>query len=217
MAAMELFSPAQIGAVAGVPVKAIYKTIGQRLPAGFVVRRKGQPLLTRWGAICAVIDHAMPKDVPVAVRKQVYAQIKRSPRSRAIRSQRGILGYVVDVRSAANKIDARLTKYRKAMNLIVEDPDVQAGAATFKGTRILVHQVAAQRDAVGEIAVVTDGEAAAFQFREQRLVVGIAVGNLRMAAGDAHGAQSLLAQFITIQIDLKQAKTDNLRGRLNGS
>src|ERR1700681_3137966 len=30
-------------------------------------------------------------------------------------------------------------------------------------------------------------------------------------------AQSLLTQFITIQIDLKQAKTDNLRGRLNGS
>ena len=143
MAAMELFSPAQIGAVAGVPVKAIYKTIGQRLPAGFVVRRNGQPLLTRWGAICAVIDHAMPKDVPVAVRKQVYAQLKRSPRSRAIRSQRGILGYVVDVKSAANKIDARLAKYRKAMDLIVEDPDVQAGAATFKGTRILVHHVAA--------------------------------------------------------------------------
>lgn len=143
MAAIELFSPRQIGAAAEVPVKAIYKAIEQRLPAGFVVRRNGQPLLTRWGAICAVIDHEIPKDVPVAVRKQVYAQIKRSPRSRAIRSQRGILGYVVDVKAAANKIDARLAKYRKAMNLIVEDPDVQAGAATFKGTRILVHHVAA--------------------------------------------------------------------------
>src|SRR5664280_2614567 len=34
-----------------------------------------------------------------------------------------------------------------------------------------VHQVLAQRDAVGQVAVVTDGEAAAFQFREQRLHV----------------------------------------------
>jgi uncharacterized protein (DUF433 family) len=143
MTDMQLFSPAQIGAVAGVPVKAIYKAIEQRLPSGFVVRRNGQPLLTRWGAICAVIDHEMPKDVPVAVRKQVYAQIKRSPRARAIRSQRGILGYVVDVKSAATKVDIRLAKYRKAMDLIVEDPEVQAGAATFKGTRILVHHVAA--------------------------------------------------------------------------
>ena len=34
-----------------------------------------------------------------------------------------------------------------------------------------VHQLAAQRDAVGQIAVVADGEAAAFEFGEQRLHV----------------------------------------------
>ncbi len=28
------------------------------------------------------------------------------------------------------------------MKLIAEDPDIQAGAATFKGTRILVYQIA---------------------------------------------------------------------------
>ena len=33
--------------------------------------------------------------------------------------------------------------YRRAMRLIVEDEDIQAGAATFRGTRILVHQIAA--------------------------------------------------------------------------
>jgi len=138
----ELFSPAEIGAVAGVPLRAVYKVIEQRLPAGFVIRRNRQPLLTRWGAICVVIDREMPRDVPVAVRKQVYAQIKRSPRSQAIRSGRGILHYVVDVKSAADKMDADLAKYRKAMKLIAEDPSIQAGAATFRGTRILVHHVA---------------------------------------------------------------------------
>lgn len=29
----------------------------------------------------------------------------------------------------------------EAMNWIIEDPEIQGGAATFKGTRILVHQV----------------------------------------------------------------------------
>jgi uncharacterized protein (DUF433 family) len=143
MSNAELFSPAQIGAVAGVPVKAVYKTMEQRLPPGFVIRRNGQPLLTRWGAICVVIDHEIPKDVPVAVRKQVYAEVKRSPRSKAIESGHGIVRYVVDVRSAANKTNARLAQYRKAMRLVVEDPAIQAGAATFKGTRILVHHIAA--------------------------------------------------------------------------
>jgi hypothetical protein len=61
---------------------------------------------------------------------------------RAIKSGRGIFHYVVDVKSAADKMNADLAKYREAMQLIVADPDVQAGAATFKGTRILVHHVA---------------------------------------------------------------------------
>jgi uncharacterized protein (DUF433 family) len=39
-------------------------------------------------------------------------------------------------------MDAGLKKYRKAMDLIVEDPAIQSGAATFKGTRILVHHIA---------------------------------------------------------------------------
>jgi uncharacterized protein (DUF433 family) len=142
MSAKELFSPTEVLAVTGVPLKAVYKAIEQRLPAGFVVRRNRQPLLTRRGAICVVIDHELPKYVPVAVRKQVYAQIKGSTRLRAIKSERGIFHYVVDVKSAADKMNADLAKYREAMQLIVADPDVQAGAATFKGTRILVHHIA---------------------------------------------------------------------------
>jgi uncharacterized protein (DUF433 family) len=39
-------------------------------------------------------------------------------------------------------MDADIASYRRAMKLIVEDPGVQGGAATFKGTRILVHHVA---------------------------------------------------------------------------
>ena len=84
----------------------------------------------------------MPKDVPVAIRRRVYAQIKGSRPLREIECKRGILHYVIDVQAAAEKIDANLAKYRKAMKLIVEDPAILAGAATFKGTRIVVHHVA---------------------------------------------------------------------------
>lgn len=140
--ARELFSAAEIGAVAGVPVKSVYKVIEQRLPGGLVVRQNGQLLLTRSGAVCVVVDHEMPKDVPVSVRKQVYAQIKGSMPPGMIKWKHGILQYVVDTKIAANKLDAKMAKYRKAMKLIVEDPSVQAGVATFKGTRILVHQIA---------------------------------------------------------------------------
>jgi uncharacterized protein (DUF433 family) len=142
MSGNQLFSSAEIGAVAGVPLKAVYKVIEERLPAAFVIRRNRQRLLTRWGALCVVIDREIPKDVPVAIRKEVYARIKSATRSGAVKSQRGILNYVVDVKSAATKMDADVAKYRQAMRLIVEDPAIQGGAATFKGTRILVQHIA---------------------------------------------------------------------------
>jgi len=40
----KLLSPAEVQAVAGVPLKAVYKAIEQRLPRGSVVRRNRQPL-----------------------------------------------------------------------------------------------------------------------------------------------------------------------------
>jgi len=142
MSRSELFSPAEVGAAARIPVKAVYKVIEQRLPAGLVIRQHRQPLLTRWGALCVVIDREIPKDVPVTVRKEVYTRIKNTTRTRTVKLRRGILDYVVDVKSAADKMDADLARYRKAMSLIVEDPGIQGGTATFKGTRILVRQVA---------------------------------------------------------------------------
>ena len=57
--------------------------------------------------------------------------------------------------------------------------------------RAFAHQLAAQRQAVGEIAVVADGEAAGVQFGEQRLHVaqdGFAGGRIaHMADGDGAG------------------------------
>src|SRR5438874_2127689 len=142
MLADDLFSPSEIRAVAGVPVKSIYKAIAQRLPGALVVRRKRQPLLTRRGAVCVVIDHELPSDVPVTVRKRVYARLKESVPAGTVKCRSGILQYVIDVKTVSDKLERGVTKYRKAMSLIVEDPGIQAGAATFKGTRILVHQIA---------------------------------------------------------------------------
>ena len=55
---------------------------------------------------------------------------------------RGILSYVVDVKAVADRVDEDLARYRGAVGVIVEDEAIQGGAATFRGTRILVHQIA---------------------------------------------------------------------------
>lgn len=134
----------ELGAVTGTPVKAVYKVAEERLPSGTLVQRGRERWLTRWGAVCFAIDRAMPRDVPVPVRRQLYADIlARRSTGEPVQCERGILTYVVDVRAAAAQLDTALASYRNAMALITEDPTVQGGAATFRGTRILVHQVAA--------------------------------------------------------------------------
>ena len=142
MLAAETYSPAEISAVTGASVRAVYKAMGERLPPGLSVQRDRQQFLTRWGAVCFVIDREMPKDVPVAVRRQLYTTILEHQSAARVQHDRGILSYVVDVKAVADRVDADLARYREAMGLIVEDNAIQAGAATFRGTRILVHQIA---------------------------------------------------------------------------
>ena len=138
----ETYSPAEISAVTGASVRAVYKAMGERLPRGLSVQRDRQRYLTRWGAVCFVIDREMPKDVPVAVRRQMYTMVLERQSSARVQHDRGILSYVVDVKAVADRVDGDLARYRDAMSLIIEDTSIQGCAATFRGTRILVHQIA---------------------------------------------------------------------------
>lgn len=142
MSGAEAYSPAEISAVTGASVRAVYKAMSERLPRGLSVLLDRQQYLTRWGAVCFVIDREMPKDVPVAVRRQLYATILERQSDARVQHDRGILSYVVDVKAVADRVDQDLARYRDAMGLIVEDDAIQGGAATFRGTRILVHQIA---------------------------------------------------------------------------
>lgn len=116
--------------------------IGERLPRGLSVQRDRQQYLTRWGAVCFVIDREMPKDVPLAVRRKLYACILERTSMSSARYERGILSYEVNVKMVADRVDRDLARYREAIRLIVADDAIQGGAATFRGTRILVHQIA---------------------------------------------------------------------------
>jgi uncharacterized protein (DUF433 family) len=138
----EAYSPAEISAVTGASVRAVYRAMSERLPRGLSVLLERQQYLTRWGAVCFVIDREMPKDVPVAVRRQLYATILERQSDARVQHDRGILSYVVDVKAVADRVGQDLARYRDAMGLIVEDHAIQGGAATFRGTRILVHQIA---------------------------------------------------------------------------
>ncbi len=137
----DLLTPAEASAVAEVPMKAVYKTVAERLPKASLIHRSGQTYLTTQAVICVRLDYELPKDVPVKVRRFVFGKLKESSSNR-VEYGTALFSYVVDAGPTARSITDRLQRYRRAMKLIVEDPEIQGGAATFKGTRLLVHHIA---------------------------------------------------------------------------
>jgi uncharacterized protein (DUF433 family) len=139
---VNLLTPTEAAAVANMPVRAVYKAVGARLPKSSVVRRAGQIYLTPVAVVCVRLDYEFPKDVPVRVRRFVFNKVKEGKSGRVEYGTK-LFSYLVDPRPAAAAVAAGMRRYRQAMELIVEDPEIQAGAATFRGTRLLVHHVAA--------------------------------------------------------------------------
>jgi uncharacterized protein (DUF433 family) len=107
-----------------------------------VRRGRRERRLTIPGAVCVKLDRALPNYLPVTVRKSLYRSIARAPQRSIFEVGDGALRHVVDIRPVEAEVGQALSRYRKAMSLIVEDPDIQAGAATFKGTRLLVRHIA---------------------------------------------------------------------------
>ena len=138
----ELLTPTETSIVSGVPIKEVYKVARERLPSGLVVRKSGKIFFKTDAAVCFRIDHGLPKEVPVKVRRGFYIEVGRDPAVKVLEHTIGLLSYVVDAESARGAVTTELAAYRKTMAVIVEDADVQGGAATFKGTRILVHTIA---------------------------------------------------------------------------
>ncbi len=52
------------------------------------------------------------------------------------------LPMTIDFKSVSGSVAKRLSALEAALALIVEDDEIQAGAATFRGTRILVRPIA---------------------------------------------------------------------------
>ena len=135
----ELLTPMQASVVAGLPVRAVNKLIDERLPRAAVRRQRGRRYLTELGLVCAVLDREMAKDTSVALRKRLYRQILREPTRTDFRLS-PVLS--VNISELRGRLRDEIRRYRQAMNLISEDPDVQGGVACFKGTRLPVRQVA---------------------------------------------------------------------------
>jgi uncharacterized protein (DUF433 family) len=116
----------------------------KRIPSRWITLRGGKRLVHREGLVVFVIEKSVASGVPAEVRQRWYEQLAESGSLRRIAAKdaKTSVTYEVDVWRYRAPIDRRWKKLKEVKRLIVEDPKIQAGAATFKGTRILVHPIA---------------------------------------------------------------------------
>jgi len=137
----DLLTAAEAAAASGMPVRAVYRRAAERLPKSAVVRRDGKMFLTTVGAIWLRLDRDLPRSVPASIRRRLYGRTGAKGIDRAEVGE-GAFRYVCEPGIAAGEVDLFMREYRRAKALIVEDPEVQGGAATFRGTRLMVHPIA---------------------------------------------------------------------------
>jgi uncharacterized protein (DUF433 family) len=116
----------------------------KRIPPRWVTSRGRKRLVHREGLVVFAIEKSVAMQVPAKVRQRWYDQLAEGASLRRVSTTdpETNVTYEVDLQGYRATINRRWKKLKEAQRLIVEDPSVQAGTATFKGTRILVHPIA---------------------------------------------------------------------------
>jgi uncharacterized protein (DUF433 family) len=129
--------------VTGVPVKAVNKAIDAAKLRRGVVRRRRERLLNREGVLLLALEKELEQRVSIEIRPNVRAEFLKAittidQQPDFVVRLGASLVLVIEVKTLKERIDTRWERLSRALNEVVEDPEVQAGAPTFKGTRIMV-------------------------------------------------------------------------------
>jgi uncharacterized protein (DUF433 family) len=129
--------------VAGVPVKTVNKAIDEAKIRRGVVRRRRERLLSRPAVLQLALEKELEQRISTKVRPNVRASFLTALAAGDYNADIEVrlgdsLVLLVECKSIQDRIDQRWRSLSFALDAIVEDPEVQGGAATFKGTRVLV-------------------------------------------------------------------------------
>jgi uncharacterized protein (DUF433 family) len=128
--------------VAGVPVKMVNKAIDEAKLRRGVVRRRRERLLNREGVLQLAFEKELEQRISTELRPSVRAGFLKAITTAGQADIEIRLGdslvLVIERKVIEALVDRRWQQLSRALSEIAEDPEVQAGAPTFKGTRVLV-------------------------------------------------------------------------------
>jgi uncharacterized protein (DUF433 family) len=143
----------EAGYVANLTYATINRMIdSRRVPSKALVRKNRERMLTVPGVVCVAVEKETEGAFAAPLRKKLRESLRKSlknlePSSAGWRKEvsvalNGVKG-VIELTAVWDRIAERLQHVRRMHEVIVEDDEIQAGAPTFAGTRILVRPIAA--------------------------------------------------------------------------
>lgn len=140
---LETVSVREASFLAGVPVKTVNKAIDEaRLRSGVLRRRRGR-LLDRSGVLQLALEKELDQRISSEIRPSVQARFLKAMTDGDSQADVKVrlgdsLVLLIELKTIRDGVEQRWEQLSQALASIVEDPEIQAGAATFKGTRVLV-------------------------------------------------------------------------------
>jgi uncharacterized protein (DUF433 family) len=149
----ETFSVREAGYVTNLAYASVNRMIdSRRVPRGLLARGRRGRMLTVAGVLFVAIEKEVEGGFTAALREKLRERLQTDlgalePSGAAGRNEVSVelggLRGVVELDAVWKGIAERLQRIRRMRELVTEADDVQAGAPTFAGTRILVRPIAA--------------------------------------------------------------------------
>jgi len=150
---LDAFSVREAGYVTNLAYATINRMIdSRRVPKVLLAGERRGRMLTTAGIVFVAIEKEAEGGFTAAMREKLRERLKEdlraleppgAPGRNEVSVELGGLRGVVELDTVWNRIAERLQRIRRMHELITEADDVQAGAPTFAGTRILVRPIAA--------------------------------------------------------------------------
>jgi uncharacterized protein (DUF433 family) len=141
----------EAGYVTNLPYASVNRMIdSRRVPPSGLVRKNRERMLTLAGVVCVAIEKDAETVFTAALRRKLRDRLRRDlkgldPSSAGWRKEvsvelNGMRG-IIELDTVWGRIAERLRRIQRMHEVIVEDEEIQAGAPTFAGTRILVRPI----------------------------------------------------------------------------
>ena len=170
---LDVFTAREAGYVTDLAYATVNRMIDNRMvPRGLLTGARRARMLTVAGVVFVAIEKAAEGGFTAVLRKKLRQRLQKDlhvldPSAKGgcneISVELGGLRGVVELDTVWQGIAERLQRIRRMHELITETDDIQAGAPTFTGTRILVRPI---------VAALKEGETAVALLRAYPRLTG---------------------------------------------